>query len=136
VLALAQDPYYYFCKDNAIHFNSTLDGATACTAEAVFFYYGGVVNGVAWMALAIDLFMKICLGIQNTETYFWYHFLYIYIFPAIATIAIVSTGTEFGYLEASSAICAISSNGDYDIYFFYIPLFFFNVVGLVCGKYH
>jgi hypothetical protein len=41
---------------------------------------------------------------------------------------------EFGYLNTSSAICSISSKGDSDIYFFYIPMIIFNAVGLLAGK--
>lgn len=57
----------------------------------------------------------------------------IYILPAIFTAGVATTGTEFGYLDASSAICSISSHNYHDVYFFYIPMVIFNLVGLIAG---
>ena len=37
-------------------------GATACTVQAVAFFYGALINGVAWTMISIDLYLKIIAG--------------------------------------------------------------------------
>ena len=45
---------------------------TPCTMQAIIFFYGGLINGVAWMMLSIELYQKIVIGtalystVQNT----------------------------------------------------------------------
>ena len=33
-----------------------------CTVQAVLFFYGGLINAVAWMMISLDLYFKIVLG--------------------------------------------------------------------------
>ena len=74
------------------------------------------------------------LGVKTTANHLPYHFVMIYILPAIFTAAVASSGIEFGYLDTSSAICSISSKDYKDVYFFYIPILVFSLVGLIAGK--
>ena len=74
------------------------------------------------------------LEMNNTASHLPYHLVIIYILPAIFTAVVATTGTEFGYLDSSSAICSIGSDGYRDVYLFYIPIVVFNLVGLLAGK--
>ena len=86
------------------------------------------------LLLCISLTLSLSLAdLNNTANHLPYHFVMIYILPAIFTAGVATTGTEFGYLDASSAICSISSHNYHDVYFFYIPMVIFNLVGLIAG---
>ena len=83
------------------------------------------------------LISKTCVlrtGFKSTTHHLPYHIVYVYVLPAIWTLAVVGSKTEFGYLDSSSAICSISSHGYKDVYFFYIPILVFSLVGLIAGK--
>ena len=86
------------------------------------------------LSLTLTLTLSLSLAdLNNTANHLPYHFVMIYILPAIFTAGVATTGTEFGYLDASSAICSISSHNYHDVYFFYIPMVIFNLVGLIAG---
>ena len=74
------------------------------------------------------------IGAKTTYHHLPYHFVMIYILPAIFTAGVASSGTEFGYTDTSSAICSMSSKEYKDVYFFYIPILVFSLIGLIAGK--
>ena len=129
---------YILILTQAIESSHLISSHPLCLYYCAFFQYM-LHFSISWLIsfphYLFHFSRYICfLGVKTTANHLPYHFVMIYILPAIFTAAVASSGIEFGYLDTSSAICSISSKEYKDVYFFYIPILVFSLVGLIAGK--
>ena len=138
LISSSQNPEDIFCHSNTVPITYK-DGFTFCSFQSVVITYSSLVNNLAWLMLAVDLFMKITLGIKEAKKFLVYVIPIILILPAISMSVLLVNHGE-GYTVSTQRCFYANINGakyqryndlrdDQDIAFFFIPMTIFTSVG-------
>eukprot|EP01041_Mallomonas_annulata_P004071 gene4071-8099_t len=111
-----------YCRNNAVSINSS-DGVTMCSTQAFISVYSIFGTMLTALMMSIDVFLRVCLGWDRTETNKLYYLSVILIIPCIPLI-LMSNYETYGYGTGSPSCFIIDSKylKDADAKIFYIPI--------------
>jgi hypothetical protein len=126
------DPDDMFCRSNSVPLSPD-DGFTFCYFQALVLTYSALVNNLAWLALAIDLFLRISVGIDKKRDFNHIYLPCVFILPLISVIYAVSA-ESYGYTTITAwcfnmNVKTPGRETDQDLGYVFIPMTIFTCVG-------
>ena len=116
-----------FCSSEFRWIDSS-SGINACSLQSFSHQYALHVGYIYWTVQALDVFIKICLQIRNTEDYIGLYFILVFGLPFSSIIYIALTGS-FGFVEIYS-MCFIDIDKNIDIIAIYFPMIACLCIGI------
>lgn len=114
-----------FCASNAVLLDHT-DGNNFCTSQVYVLVASGLGTVASWMAVAVDLFLQVVVGIPDTDHLKIYFLGLIGLIPTV--FLIVVRFQRFGFV-GTLPMCFVYTNDD--LASFYIPVTVMTMIGIL-----
>jgi len=96
------------CATNAVPMDHT-DGFTVCSVQMLTMVFCGIWTTAAWTLLAVDVFMKIVLGMRSTNQYKYVFYGILFVIPTCCVIGASQVNYQF---VGVVPFCWVNTPGD------------------------
>ena len=101
-----------FCSNNASPIDYT-DGTNICNAQSFLLVYSALAAFNSWMIQSIDLYLKVCLNLNNVDDHKLKYIIFIFGSPIVSFLA-MGIGHKYGYWPGGYS-CFFTSHSSFGL---------------------